>query len=57
MIILNHRIKIKKNYVTWILATLLFILKPKIYDSFLMMLKNCMTHLTTIKMIKGKNNG
>ena len=46
-------IKTEQNYATWILAALLFILKPKIFTKILlMMLKNGLTHLTMMKMIK-----
>ena len=46
-------IKTEQNYATWILAALLFILKPKIFTKILlMMLKNGLTYLTMMKMIK-----
>ena len=54
MITLNRSIKAEQNYVTWILAAVLFILKPKIVmKTLLMMLKNNLTHITTMKMMKG----
>ena len=41
--------KTKQNYATWILTTLLFILKPKIFiKTSPMMSKNGLTHLTMI---------
>ena len=49
---LNQSTKTKKNYVTWILTVMLFILKPKIFiETLLMTLKNGLTHQTTAKMI------
>ena len=55
MITLNQSIMKKQNYATWILAALLFILKPKIFmKTLLMMSKNGLTHLTTTKMTKDR---
>ena len=52
MFTLNQNIKTEQNYVTWILAALLFILKLKIFmKTLLMTLKNGLTHHTTAKMI------
>ena len=52
MITLNQSIKAKQNYVTWILAALLFVLNLKIFiKTLLMMLNNGLTHQTTAKMI------
>ena len=53
MIISNRNIKTMQNYVTWILAPLLFILKLRIFMKILlMMLKNGLIHQTIMKMIK-----
>ena len=47
--------KTEKTYVTYILTTLLFILKLKISMKILLvMLKNGLTHQTTAKMIKDR---
>ena len=52
---LNQNIKTKQNYSTWILNSLLFISRPKIFmKTLLMMLKNGLTHLIMIKMIKDR---
>ena len=58
--LLKQSIKKKQNYAIWILTALLFILKPKIFmKTLLMMLKNGLTHLTMMRMIRplpiGKN--
>ena len=53
MIILNQSIKTKQNYATWILTALLFTLKPNNFlKTLVIMLKNGLTHLATMKMIK-----
>ena len=53
MIILNQNIKKMQNYAKLILTASLFTLKPKIFVKVLqMMLKNCLTHQTILKMIK-----
>ena len=53
IIILNQNNKTKQSYVIRILKVLLFILKLKIFTKILLiMLKNSLTHLTTMKMIK-----
>ena len=53
MITLNQSAQTKQNYATWILIALLFILKLKVFvKTLLVMLKNCLTHLTEKKMIK-----
>ena len=53
MIISNRNIKTMQNYVTWILAPLLFILKLRIFMKILlMMLKNGLIYQTIMKMIK-----
>ena len=52
---LNQNIKTKQNYSTWILNSLLFKSRPKIFmKTLLMMLKNGLTHLIMIKMIKDR---
>ena len=52
MITLNQSTKTEQNYVTWILTTLLFILKLKIFmKTLLMTLQNRLTRQTTAKMI------
>ena len=52
MVMLNPSTKTKQNYATWIMAALLFILKPKSFmKTLLMMSKNGLTHQTTAKMI------
>ena len=54
IITLNQSMRTEQNYVTWILIALLFILKLKIFTKILlMMLKNGLTHLTMMRMIKG----
>ena len=51
MITLNQSTKTKQNYVTWILTALLPILKLKIFiKTFLMMLRNGLTHQTTAQV-------
>ena len=55
MVTLNRNIKTKQNYVTQIQTALLFMLKLKIFKkTLLMMLKKGLTHLTMIKVIKGR---
>ena len=55
MITLNQNINTKQNYVTWILADLLLILKLKIFTkTLLIMLENGLTHLTMMEMIKDR---
>ena len=50
---LNQNIKPKQNYVTWILAALLFILKLKIFTKILeIMLRNGLIHLIVTKLIR-----
>ena len=52
MVMLNSSTKTKQNYATWIMAALLFILKPKFFmKTLLMMSNNGLTHQTTAKMI------
>ena len=52
MVMLNSSTKTKQNYATWIMAALLFILKPKFFmKTLLMMSKNDLTHQTTAKTI------
>ena len=51
MITLNQNMKTEQNYVTWILTALLFKLKLKIFiKTLLMILENCLTHLTIMEM-------
>ena len=53
MITLNRNITKMQNYVTWILAALLFILKLNIsINILLMMLKDSLIHQHIVKMIK-----
>ena len=53
MITLKQSTKTKQNYAMWIQTALLFILELKIFmKTLLMMLKNGLTHQTTVKMIK-----
>ena len=53
MITLNQSTKTKQNYAIWIQTDLLFILKLKIFmKTLLMMLKNGLTHQTTVKLIR-----
>ena len=53
IITLNQSSDTKQNYTTWILTALLFILKPKIFMNILLMtLRNGLTHLTMMNMIK-----
>ena len=55
MVTLNRNVKTKQNYVTQIQTALLFMLKLKIFKkTLLMMLKKGLTHLTMIKVIKGR---
>ena len=55
MITLNQNMKTEQNYVTWILAALLFKLKLKIFiKTLLMILENCLTHLTIMEMIRDR---
>ena len=55
MITLNQITKTKRNYVTLILTALLFILKLKIFTkTLLMMLKNGLTHLIMMRMMKDR---
>ena len=53
MTILDKSMETEQNFVTQILTTLLFTLKPKIFlKIFSMMLRDVLIHLTMIKMIK-----
>ena len=55
MITLNQNMKTEQNYVTWILTALLFKLKLKIFiKTLLMILENCLTHLTIMEMIRDR---
>ena len=50
---LNQSTKTEENYVTWIPGALLFILKLKSFmKTLLIILKNCLTYQTIMKMIK-----
>ena len=52
---INRNIKTKQNYVTQILTALLFIVKLKIFTkTLLMMLKNGLTHVTMVNVIKDR---
>ena len=53
MITLKQSTKTKQNYAMWIQTALLFILELKIFmKTLLMMLKNGLTHQTTVKLIR-----
>ena len=53
MITLNRSMEIEQNYVTLILTVLLFLLKLKIFTKkLLMMLKDGLTHLTMMRIMK-----
>ena len=55
MITLNQNMKTEQNYITWILTALLFKLKLKIFiKTLLMILENCLTHLTIMEMIRDR---
>ena len=55
MITLNQNMEIEQNYATRTLTALLFILSLKIFTkALLMMLRNGLTHLTIMKMIKDR---
>ena len=55
MITLNQNMKTEQNYVTWILTALLFNLKLQIFiKTLLMILENCLTHLTIMEMIRDR---
>ena len=52
-VMFNQSMKTNQNHVIWILIALLFTLKLKIFvKTLLMVLKNDLTHLPMIKMIK-----
>ena len=54
MIILNQSTKIKQNYTKWILIALLLMFLLKTFlKTLTMMLKDGLTHLTMMKIIKG----
>ena len=55
IIALNRNVNTNPDYVTRILTVLLFILKRKIFTkTLLIMLKNGLTHLAMIKVIKDR---